>query len=127
MYPKGINPKQMEKMMRQMGVKVDEIRGVSKVVIFSQDGNIVIDTPEVTKTKIMGQTMYQVVGEGSLEKTDAVTQGGVEAPKAHEGPVISDDDVDLVATQANTSKERAREALLEAKGDIAEAIISLSK
>jgi nascent polypeptide-associated complex subunit alpha len=128
MYPKGINPKQMEKMMRQMGVKVDEIGGVSKVVIFSQNGNIVINNPEVTKTKIMGQTMYQVVGEGVLETpAEAPSPEAGEAPSSPGGPVITDEDVDLVAAQANTTKEKAREALVEANGDIAEAIISLTQ
>jgi len=121
MFPmKGMNPKQMERMMRQMGVKVDEIKGVSKVVIFSESGNIVIDSPQVTKTKIMGQTMFQVVGEGKTEKP---------VPGAKESPSIqvSEEDVELVASQAKVSKERARQALVESKGDIAEAIISLSQ
>ena len=65
MYPRGVNPKQMERMMRQMGVKVEELEGVSKVVIFSDKGEIVIANPQVTKTKIMGQVMYQVAGEES--------------------------------------------------------------
>jgi nascent polypeptide-associated complex subunit alpha len=115
----------MEKMMRQMGVKVDEISGVSKVVIFSQNGNIVINGPEVTKTKIMGRTMYQVVGEGTTE-SPAETTSVDAAAEEPAGPVISDEDVELVATQANTTKEKARKALEEAGGDIAEAIISLA-
>jgi nascent polypeptide-associated complex subunit alpha len=125
MYPKGINPKQMEKMMRQMGVKVDEIGGVSKVVIFSQNGDIVINNPEVTKTKIMGQTMYQVVGEGVLESRAEVSEE--EGKPGASEPAISDEDVDLVAAQANTTKEKAREALARTGGDIAEAIISLTQ
>jgi nascent polypeptide-associated complex subunit alpha len=126
MYPKGINPKQMEKMMRQMGVKVDEISGVDKVVIFTKDGEIVINGPEVTKTKIMGQIMYQVVGEGVLEsRIEAPDVEGT--PKTEAGPTISDEDVELVAAQANTTKEKAREALVEAGGDIAEAIIALTQ
>jgi nascent polypeptide-associated complex subunit alpha len=73
----------------------------------------------------MGQTMYQVVGEGTME-------GPAEAPKEEaalgepSGPVITDEDVELVATQANTTKEKARKALEDSGGDIAEAIISLA-
>lgn len=122
MYPKGMNPKQMERMMRQMGVKVEEIKDVDKVVIFSQAGDIVITSPQVTKTKIMGQTMYQVVGEEKIEKpsTQQVQVAGGAA-------TIPEEDVELVAKQAGTSKQKAREALLKANGDIAEAIISLSE
>ncbi len=122
MFPmKGVNPKQMERMMRQMGVKVEEIKGTSKVVIFREGGDIVITNPQVTKTKIMGQIMYQVVGEERVEEPS----GKVEA--APQAPAISEDDVELVATQANTSREKAREALAKSEGDIAEAIISLTQ
>ncbi len=116
---KGMNPRQMERMMRQMGMKVDQIRNVSKVVIFSEEGDIVIANPQVTKTKIMGQTMYQVVGEQSVESPPAKAEVTAES-------AVSEEDVKLVASQARTSKERAREALLKTKGDIAEAIISLT-
>jgi nascent polypeptide-associated complex subunit alpha len=123
MFPmKGMNQKQMQKMMRQMGVKVEEIDGVTKVVIFSQAGDIVITNPQVTKTKIMGQIMYQVVGEERVEKP-----AESEAALPAEGPTITDEDVELVATQAGTTKERAKRALEETNGDIAEAIISLSQ
>jgi nascent polypeptide-associated complex subunit alpha len=123
MFPmKGMNQKQMQKMMRQMGVKVEEIDGVTKVVIFSQAGDIVITNPQVTKTKIMGQIMYQVVGEERVEKP-----AESEATLPAEGPTITDEDVELVATQAGTTKERAKRALEETNGDIAEAIISLSQ
>lgn len=121
MFPmKGVNPKQMQKMMRQMGVKVDEINNVSKVVIFRESGDIVINNPQVTKTKIMGQIMYQVVGEETVEKPPAKA----ETPQ---GPGVSDEDVELVAAQAKTSREKAREALAKSNGDIAEAIISLTQ
>jgi len=116
---KGMNPRQMERMMRQMGMKVDQIHNVSKVVIFSEEGDIVITNPQVTKTRIMGQTMYQVVGEQSAESPPTKAEAVGE-------PTVSEEDVQLVASQARTSKERAREALLKAKGDIAEAIISLT-
>jgi nascent polypeptide-associated complex subunit alpha len=120
MYPRGVNPKQMERMMRQMGVKVEEIEGVSKVVIFSAKGEIVIANPQVTKTKIMGQIMYQVTGE---ESTPQPSSAKPEADKQ----AFSEEDVALVASQAKTTKERARKALVDSNGDIAEAIISLSQ
>ena len=121
MYPRGVNPKQMERMMRQMGVKVEEIEDVSKVVIFSGKGEIVITNPQVTKTKIMGQVMYQVTGEESASGTSPAKEA--EAEKQ----AFSEEDVALVADQAKTTKEKARKALAESKGDIAEAIISLSQ
>ncbi len=122
MFPvKGINPKQMERMMRQMGVKVEEVDGVEKVVIHRAGGDIVISKPQVTRMKIMGQTTFQVVGEES--RVEKPSSGQPESKQ----PDVSEEDVELVAAQAKTSKEKAREALIRAKGDIAEAILSLSK
>jgi len=63
--------------------------------------------------------MYQVVGEQSVESPPAKAEVTAES-------AVSEEDVKLVASQARTSKERAREALLKTKGDIAEAIISLT-
>jgi nascent polypeptide-associated complex subunit alpha len=122
MFPmKGVNPRQMERMMRQMGMKVEEIESVSKVVIFSEKGDITITDPQVTKTKVMGQTMYQIAGEGKIGEASADESAA--SPPAG----VSDEDVELVATQASTSREKARDALENADGDIAEAILSLTQ
>ena len=40
---------------------------------------------------------------------------------------ITDEDIEIVANQGNVSKEEAKEALKEAKGDLAEAILKLSQ
>ncbi len=121
MFPmKGMNPKQMQKMMRQMGVKVKELKGVTKVVIYREKENIVITNPQVTKTKVMGQEMYQVVGD---EKAAPAQETETEPQQ----PAVSDEDVELVASQANVSQDKARKALQESEGDIAEAIIALTE
>ena len=57
-----------------------------------------------------------------------VPRGGIEPPTPPlpiPGPVIPEEDVELVATQANVSKEEARKALEECNGEPAEAIIKL--
>ncbi len=106
--------------MRQMGVKMEEIRNVSKVVIFSEGGEIVITGPQVTKTRMMGQTMYQIAGGEEAQKASG--EGAAAGPRP-----ISEEDIDLVASQAMTSREKARQALIKTNGDIAEAIISLTQ
>ena len=58
----------------------------------------------------MGQTTYQVVGEA----TKAITQ-------------ITEEDIELVASQAGVSAEFARAALDDSFGDIAKAIHLLKK
>ena len=64
---------------------------------------------------MMGQQSYQIVGEpkernlGSSEETTNIPQ----------------EDIDLVASQAGVSSEKAKEALEECNGEPAEAIIKL--
>ena len=41
-------------------------------------------------------------------------------------PVFSEEDVDLVAQQTGVDREKARKALIEAKGDLARAILLLT-
>ena len=104
-----INPKQMERMMRQMGMQMSNIEA-EEVIIKTQDKEIVISNPQVSKVKAMGQETFQITGEIS------------ERPR--EG--ISEEDVEMVAEQAKVSKEEAK-AMLEETKDIAEAIMRLKK
>ncbi|MFQ6136748.1 MAG: nascent polypeptide-associated complex protein [Candidatus Hydrothermarchaeales archaeon] len=106
MFPK-INPRQMKKMMRQMGMKMDEL-DAEEVVIKLPDREIVIKNPSVTVVEVQNQKTYQVMGE------ERVVQ------------LIPDADVKMVAEQANVSEEEARKALEESGGDLAEAILSLT-
>lgn len=107
----GINPKQMKAAMRKMGMKMDEIENVEKVVVYTPSGNYVFENAQVVGVTMQGQTSYQLTGDVHFEEAEVV---------------IPDDDVALVATQTNKSAEEALAALKEAKGDIAEAIMKLS-
>jgi nascent polypeptide-associated complex subunit alpha len=113
MFPGGVNPKQMQKMMKRMGIKMEEIPA-EEVVIRCVDREIRITSPQVVKTVVSGQEMYQVTGNA--------TEAGVEAQAS-----ISEEDVTMVAEQAGVSEEAARKALEKAKGDLAEAILALKK
>lgn len=104
-----INPKQLEKAMKQMGIQATNIEA-EEVVIKTPDKDIVITNPQVSKVKAMGQETFQITGEIS------------ERPR--EG--ISDEDVEMVAEQTGVSKEQAKEMLEQTK-DIAEAIMRLKK
>lgn len=111
MFPK-MNPKQMKKMMRQMGMKMEELPA-SEVVIRLADGDLVIKNPSVSVVEVQGQKTYQIVG------------GEESAGSADEK--LSENDVDMVASQAGVSKEDARQALEDTDGDLAAAIIALTK
>ena len=108
----GMNPSQMKAMMRQLGIKSEEL-DASKVIIETRDGKkLVFDSPQVTAVDMKGQKTYTITGEPMEEKGEEV---------------LSQDDIDMVAAQANVSEDEARAALEETNGDIAEAISKLKK
>jgi nascent polypeptide-associated complex subunit alpha len=102
-----ISPKQMEHMMRQLGVQMENI-DAEEVVIKTSGKDIVIKNPEVAKIKAMGKESFQISGDIS-ERTK-----------------ISDDDINLVAEQTGASREEAEKALNET-GGIAEAIVKIKE
>lgn len=113
----GINPKQMKKMERQMkkmGMAMKDLDNVKEVIIRMEDKELIFSNPEVSIMNVMGQETYQVTGE-------------VVEVEIEEELVIPDDDIEMVASQANVSKEDAENALIECNGDLAEAILKLSQ
>jgi nascent polypeptide-associated complex subunit alpha len=97
----------MKKMMKQMGVEMEEIEGVEEVVIKTATKEIVIEDADVNSIEAQGQKTYQVVGE-STERSR-----------------VDEEDVSLVAEQAGVDEDEARDALEENDGDLAAAIESL--
>ena len=115
------------RMMQRMGMQMNELSGVTRVIIQSPGKEIVIDQPTVTSINVQGQKMYQVLGGKTIERTPqaAVAQGlapvGVEKPAVQ----VPEEDVLLVAQQAKVSMEKARETLAKCDGDLARAILML--
>ena len=112
MMPGNINPKKMKQMMKQIGMQMEPIEDVQKLVIYTAKGNYIFDSAEVTAMTMQGVTTYQVAGQARFEAA---------------APEIPEEDVRLVAEQAGVSEDTAREALITCKGDIAEAILKVSK
>lgn len=107
----GVNPKQMNALMKQMGISQTEIE-TEKVVIHKTDGKkIVIEPAQVLKVKMQGQESFQITGEEREE----------------EGELFSEEDIKTVVEKANASHSEAKKALEKSKGDLAEAILELSK
>lgn len=117
MMPGGMSPKQMQTVMKRMGIKVEEI-DAERVIIECTDKKIVIENPQVMLTKMPNQEMFQISGD-VLEEESAEAE---EMP-----PEITDDDIAMVAEQANVGKQQAEEMLEETRGDIAEAIMRLKQ
>ena len=64
----NMNSRQMQHMMKKMGMKQEEI-DAKKVIITTESSNIIISNPQVSKVNMMGQTTWQIVGEASEEAT----------------------------------------------------------
>ncbi len=105
----GLDPKKMQAMMKQLGIKQEEINA-KRVIIEKEDGNIVIENPNVQKIVMQGNESFQISGE-------------VREESKSEG--FSDEDVKMVAEKTGKSEEEARDALEETQ-DIAEAIMKLA-
>ena len=104
-----MNPKQMQGMMRQLGIKSEELPA-ERVIIELTDKKIIIENPSVSAIDMQGKKTYTVMGDEKEEEK------GI--PKA---------DIKMVAEQANASEEDAKKALEESSGDIAEAIVKLKE
>ncbi len=104
-----INPKQLERAMKQMGMHMTHI-DAEEVIIKTSDGEIVITDPEVSKVNMMGQETFQITGN--------ITE------KEKEG--FSDDDVEMVMDQTGASEEDVR-GMLKKTNDLAETILNLKK
>jgi nascent polypeptide-associated complex subunit alpha len=115
-----ISSRQARRLMSQLGMQVEEIRDTRQVIIKTSKKEIVIDNPEVSVTRMQGQDVYQVMGGSVTER--AVQESGEEQP-----PVIPEEDVHLVAQQAEVDVEAARKALEAAEGDLAQAILNLTQ
>ncbi len=109
----ALNPRDLQKMMKKM--KMQDLNGVEEVIIRFADHELVIPNAEVTRM-MMGSEVYQVTGNAKKRDRSDVEIIEVE---------ISDEDIQLVASQAGVSEEEAEDALLESEGDIAKAIMLL--
>jgi len=110
-----INPKQMQAMMKQMGISQVDI-AATRVIIEKEDGRIIIENPQIQKVKMNGQESFQISGEVKEESQEEES----EEEKFEE-------DIETIAAQTGASKEIAALELEKNNGDIAETIIALNK
>ncbi len=108
---RGMNPAKVKQMMKQMGINITDVDDVEQVIIRTATKDIVFNDANVSIMNAQGVDTYQIVG--TPEDVARELQ-------------IPNDDVRLVAEQAGVSEDQAREALKDANGDLAEAILSLS-
>jgi nascent polypeptide-associated complex subunit alpha len=116
----------MERQMRRMGVDFKQLEGVTEVLIRFPDKEIVIPQAQVVTMQAQGDDIYQVVGQ-SEERSLTVSTESVEVVPPASVQSFTEEDVQLVASQANVTEDEAREALRNAEGNLAQAIILLTE
>ena len=109
MFPGGVNPKQMAGMMKRLGIKNEELDAKSVVITLNDGKKIIFENPSVQAVVMQGQKTYTIMGETREETT------------------IPQEDIAMVADTAGVNKDKAKKALEEADGDIAQAITDLKE
>lgn len=112
MNPKQM--KQMERQMKRMGMDMKDLPGVKEVIIRFEDKELLISDAEVNLMTVMGQETYQITGNALEVEIEAEL-------------IIPDEDIEMVANQANVSRNNAEKALIATNGDLAEAILKLNE
>jgi nascent polypeptide-associated complex subunit alpha len=109
----------MQQAMKKMGIKQTDIKDVVEVIIRTRSNEIVITNADVVCVDMQGSKSYQISGD---EETRAV--GAVSSPGSATVSFPAED-IDLVISQTGCDRETAVKALEEAKGQPAEAILSI--
>ena len=104
----NIDPKKIQGMMKQMGIKQEQIEAL-RVIIEQEDKNIIIENPQIAKVNMQGQESFQISGDIKEEEKG-----------------IREEDIKQVMEKTGKTKKEAEQALKQANGDLAEAILSLS-
>lgn len=142
-----MSPRQMNQMMRRLGIQVKEIPDVQEVTIKTSTKVYTFREAEVTLMDASGSKTYQLSGKATVRDITPEEKAALGEPATgaaevqeedEEGPSqsaeeqlasvaldISDEDVALVASQTGKRPSEARKALEAARGDIAEAITKL--
>ncbi len=124
---RGMSPRAIARMMKQMGIEQQDIAGVKEVIFRFADKEWVVSDPQVSLVKQAGSESFQVSGT-KLER-GLTTSGSAESGDAVQEPVkeieIPMEDAALVAAQTGVDIEVAKEALRETQGDLAAAILKL--
>ncbi len=122
------NPRQVEMMMRRLGMTSEPVPGVEEVVLRTKTQEHVFRSPEVTVLTVQGVRTYQVVGTPEIRARGASSPRAAETDAAAAPPEPAappEEDVRLVMEQANVSREEALEALEASGGAPAEAILAI--
>jgi nascent polypeptide-associated complex subunit alpha len=105
--------REMRRMLDKMGLEMKDLGNIEEVIIKTETKEIYLVKPQVVQMKGKDSTIFQVVAMDIEEKEREV-------------PSLKEEDIMLVMQQANVAREKATQALIDAKGDMAQAILNLT-
>jgi nascent polypeptide-associated complex subunit alpha len=126
---RGMNPRQMQMMMKRLGMSTEPIEGVDEVIVRTATEEHVFKKPEVTILTVQGVRTYQVVGQPTIRprtagaSTESAPPTATAPPAPPPGP--PEEDITLVIEQGQCDRPTAIRALQESDGEPAEAILRL--
>ena len=109
----GGGNREMRRMLGKMGLEMNELDGIEEVIIKTEAKEMYLIKPQVIEMKGKDSTIFQIIATDIEEKQREI-------------PSFKEEDIILVMQQANVSKERAIQSLIDSKGDIAQAILTLT-
>ncbi len=110
-----LNPREIRRTLKKLGIDVKELGDVVSVVIETKDSRITIEDPQVVVFVSGGQKVYQVIGSNEKVVSKEASTTGSEA--------FNEDDIRFVMEQGGVDRLEAINALREAGGDIAKALL----
>lgn len=123
--------RQMRRKMQQQGIDMDPIEA-TRVIIEGPEKTLILNQPEVILMKQAGQEIYQIIGTSEEYASDEISIGEtgdeedlVATQDIEMAPIITENDIMLVAAQASVDKTEAEQVLKDCNGDIAKAILFL--
>ncbi|HJS64145.1 MAG TPA: nascent polypeptide-associated complex protein [Nitrososphaeraceae archaeon] len=105
--------REMRRMLGKMGLEMNEMDGIEEVIIKTETKELFLIKPQIIEMKGKDSTIFQIIATDIEEKQREI-------------PSFKDEDIVLVMQQANVSKEKAIQALTDSKGDLAQAILTLT-
>jgi len=112
---KKFSPREIRRLMKRMGLSMEELSDVERVIIVKSDGTKVrIENPTVMKMVVGDVVTYQVSGTETIEEAEEVA-----------AKEIDEEAVKLVMDQTGVDRETAIKVLEMVNWDIAEAIMMI--
>lgn len=105
--------REMRRMLDKMGLDMTTMDNVEEVIIKTDKKELFLVKPQVIEMKGKDSTIFQIVASNIEEKQREV-------------PAFKEEDIILVMQQASVSRDKAVQAMTECKGDMAQAILSLT-